>query len=202
MENKYSYLLTGGIKEGAESNWFAALNPIDISYCEKVLGFSLPSQLKEFYSLMGVGMIRSPHNPPEEYKFYGMNEILHPKHMVELYLGEDIEWPTSVSQYYRHPSAVFSAGELPFFEIADGSQFLIMKPLSHNPNAVYTQSGILIEDNFEKFIWRLYYEDPSFYDMYGTQAMYESRLESYIHHFGEEQAKKMLKYFVIRPAST
>ena len=201
MENKYSYLLTGGIKEGAESNWFAALNPIDISYCEKVLGFSLPSQLKEFYSLMGVGMIRSPHNPPEEYKFYGMNEILHPKHMVELYLGEDIEWPTSVSQYYRHPSAVFSAGELPFFEIADGSQFLIMKPLSDNPNAVYQEGGVLVEDSFELFIWRLYYESPIYYELFGTQKEYVSTLGNYTKHFGEEQAREMLKNFVIRPDS-
>jgi hypothetical protein len=198
MENNYSYLRTGGIKEGAESNWFAALAQIDISSCEEVLGFSLPSQLRDFYSMMGVGMIRSPHNPTEGYKFYGLNEILHPKHMVELYLGEDIEWPTSVSQYYRHPSAEFPPGELPFFEIADGSQFLIMKPLSDNPNAVYTESGILIEDSFERFIWRLYYEDPGYYCNIINCDLYKSIFKDSLKSLSPEGAAEELKEFVIR----
>ena len=41
-----------------------------------------------------------------------------------------------------------------------------MKLNSDNPNAVWTDgySPIKIEDSFEKFIWRLYYESPWFYD--------------------------------------
>ena len=41
---------------------------------------------------------------------------------------------------------------------------MVLKPYSDNPNAVYTDTGILIEQSFEKFIWRLYYESPCFYD--------------------------------------
>ena len=54
-------------------------------------------------------------------------------------------------------------GDLPFFEIADSSSFLLMKPFSDNPNAVWDYD-LKIEDSFEKFIWRLYYESPSFYE--------------------------------------
>jgi hypothetical protein len=54
-------------------------------------------------------------------------------------------------------------GDLPFFEMYDSSYFLVMKPHSDNPNAIWTISNIKIEDSFEKFIWRLYYESPEFY---------------------------------------
>ena len=54
-------------------------------------------------------------------------------------------------------------GDLPFFEIGDSSSFMVMKPHSDNPNAVWYMGVEKIEDSFEKFIWRLYYEDPSYY---------------------------------------
>ena len=54
-------------------------------------------------------------------------------------------------------------GDLPFFEIADSSSFMVMKLRSDNPNAVWSDCGVKIEDSFEKFIWRLFYEDPGFY---------------------------------------
>jgi hypothetical protein len=38
-----------------------------------------------------------------------------------------------------------------------------MKANSDNPNAVYTDTGIKIEDSLERFIWRLYYESPRYY---------------------------------------
>ena len=38
-----------------------------------------------------------------------------------------------------------------------------MKLNSDNPNAVWALGNIKIEDSFEKFIWRLYYEDPTYY---------------------------------------
>ena len=33
-----------------------------------------------------------------------------------------------------------------------------------NPNGLRSGDRARIEDSFEKFIWRLYYESPSFYD--------------------------------------
>ena len=37
-----------------------------------------------------------------------------------------------------------------------------MKLNSENPNAVWDWDT-KIEDSFERFIWRLYYEDPGYY---------------------------------------
>jgi hypothetical protein len=59
---------------------------------------------------------------------------------------------------------IFKPGDLPFFELQDGSAFLTMQPLSANPNAVYRHHDIKIEDSFERFIWRMYYEDPRYFD--------------------------------------
>jgi hypothetical protein len=56
-------------------------------------------------------------------------------------------------------------GDLPFFEIGDSSSFLLMKLNSDNPNAVWDYD-LTICDSFEEFIWRLYYESPSFYGQY------------------------------------
>ena len=59
---------------------------------------------------------------------------------------------------------MFEPGDLPFFEIGDSCRFLLMKLYSNNPNAIWTFGNIKIEDSFERFIWRLYYESPWFYD--------------------------------------
>ena len=52
--------------------------------------------------------------------------------------------------------------EMPFFEVGDLSSFLYMKPFTDNPNAVWGY-GEIIEEEFEKFIWRLYHESPTYY---------------------------------------
>ena len=62
-----------------------------------------------------------------------------------------------------HPDVEFKPGDMPFFEVADGANFLIMRPEGENSNAVYDMGGDLIEEDFEKFIWRLYYESPTYY---------------------------------------
>jgi hypothetical protein len=54
-------------------------------------------------------------------------------------------------------------GDLPVFEIGDSSSFMIMKPLSENPNAVWYMGMEKIEDSFERFIWKLYHIGPSYY---------------------------------------
>jgi len=55
-------------------------------------------------------------------------------------------------------------GDLPFFRIVDSCFFLMMKLNSSNPNAIYDQQGDLVAENFDRFIWRLYYESPFFYE--------------------------------------
>ncbi|NCQ66284.1 MAG: hypothetical protein GW748_00860, partial [Alphaproteobacteria bacterium] len=62
------------------------------------------------------------------------------------------------------PSVKFAEDELPIFEVDGGEMFFVMKPQSDNPNAVYRDMGQgVLEDSFEKFIWRLYYESPLYY---------------------------------------
>ena len=53
-------------------------------------------------------------------------------------------------------------GDLPFFEISDSSSFMVMKLNSDNPNAVWFMGHEKIEESFERFIWNLYYDDPSY----------------------------------------
>ena len=56
-----------------------------------------------------------------------------------------------------------SPEDLPVFEIADGSSFMMMKPRSSNPNAVWYMGSEKIEDSFRDFIYKLYHDDPSYY---------------------------------------
>lgn len=52
--------------------------------------------------------------------------------------------------------------EMPFFAVISLSDFLVMKPLSDDPNAIYGY-GEKIEKDFETFIHNLYYKSPTFY---------------------------------------
>ena len=111
---------------------------------------------------IGFGMLRSPHVIPQNYNFYGKNEIL-PPHIAADYMLGKIEHPEEPEYYMSETTYGFlEPGDLPFFEIGDGSSFLLMKLNSENPNAVWDWDT-KIEDSFERFIWRLYYEDPGYY---------------------------------------
>lgn len=172
MINSFHYLipyLPGGIGKsgGVNDNWFAPLSEKEILNAEKKMGQKFPSELRKFYEEIGYGMLRSPHNPPPDYKFYSNNEILPPQIAVDYMLGilEHPETDYFDNYYYMSESAYedLEPGDLPFFEIGDSSSFLIMKLNSENPNAVWCDRDLKIEDSFEKFIWRLYYESPGFY---------------------------------------
>lgn len=132
------------------------------------MGQKFPTELRRFYEEIGFGMLRSPNNPPSDYQFYSNNEILPPLIAVDYMLGilEHPETDYIDNHYYMSESAYedLKTGDFPFFEIGDSCRYLIMKLNSENPNAIWSVSGIKIEDSFEKFIWRLYYESPWFYD--------------------------------------
>jgi hypothetical protein len=164
MDHPYSYLLPyipGTGKDNA--NWFRTISKIEISLSEREIGQQFPSELRCFYEKIGFGMLRSPHIAPQNYKFYSSNLILPPRIVADYmngiitHPGEDLFW-MSESAY-----ELLSPGDLPFFEIGDSSSFMVMKLQSENPNAVWSDCGVKIEDSFEKFIWRLYYESPSYY---------------------------------------
>lgn len=186
MKNKYDYLkryIPGGSE--VNDNWFLPVSISEIEYSEKIMGRGFPLELRTFYEEVGFGMLRSPHSPPEDYDFYNKNAFLPPNvvaHYNHLIVERENEQNKndfslsillSLDQYYINFDGytinkavidLFEKGDLPFFEIGNSNQYLFLKTESENPNAVWALGGVKIEDSFEKFVWRLYFENPSFYD--------------------------------------
>ena len=152
------FITTPSAKVDTFQNSFYPLSADEIIKAEHKLGCCFPSQLKTFYKELGYGFLIAPENPPEGYDFCGVNRIIDPLSLADIVLnGPDSEQIMPATYELLEP------GDLPFFEIGESSSFLLMKLNSDNPNAVW-RYNIKIEDSFEKFIWRLYYESPWFYD--------------------------------------
>ncbi len=134
----------------------------EIENAEKVFGFPFPSQLRNFYQKIGYGSLTTPHNPPKDYDFCNANDIL-PPFVAANFAKGILLWEGQHCWMAEETYELLEPGDLPFFEVGDSNYFLIIKPESYMPNAVYDMGGDLIEDSFEKFIWRLYYEDHSYY---------------------------------------
>ncbi|USO01591.1 MAG: SMI1/KNR4 family protein [Alphaproteobacteria bacterium] len=157
---------------GDNDNWFMSISFEEIEGAEREMGITFPPQLREFYTEIGFGMLRSPILPPKGYEFYSANEILPPRVVARFakaiidHRKTPFEEPIEYEDHWINHDALdlLMPGDLPFFEIADSYRFLVMRPLSENANAIWTSSGMKIEDSFERFIWRLYHEDPGYYD--------------------------------------
>jgi hypothetical protein len=157
MKTKFHYLhewVEEKDPKGVEENAFYKLLPSDISEAEKRLGYVFPSELKEFYKEIGYGFLVTKHGSEKRCSY--SNRIIDPGSIADILLE-------GVNSGQLHPETEFLEGEMPFFEIADSASFLIMYPQSDKPNAVYNMLGQMIEESFSKFIWRLYYESPTFY---------------------------------------
>lgn len=175
MKNKYEYLKKflppHPEFDGTNRNWFYPVEKDEIEEANKKLGFDLPTELVQFYREVGYGSLYAPHDAPEGYTAYKANYIIPPSILVGLYKPleggnrEDEYEPVESEGYYMSGSTYkdLEPGDLPFFEICDGSSFLVMRPHSGSPNAVWTDLGDKVEDSFEKFIWRLYYESPEYH---------------------------------------
>lgn len=139
-------------------NCFWSLDNIEeIIESEKRLGFEFPQALKAFWRNIGYGYLESTDPKLGKLTMDHHNKIIRPKEIADILLLKEesgLILPEAVE--YMDPD------EMPFFEIGDMSSFLYMKPLSSNPNAVWGY-GEIIEEDFEKFIWRLYYESPTYY---------------------------------------
>lgn len=167
------------------NNVFFSVSEKEIEEAEQLLGFSFPEQLRKFYRVIGYGSLTTPDNPPAGYDFFNSNTILPPLVVAVFFRliiehhkkPEDertsLEVLLNLDKFYTvfqgHSISIdglelLEPGDLPFFEIGDSTRFLIMKLYSDNPNAIWAFGNIKIEDSFEKFIWRLYYESPWFYD--------------------------------------
>ena len=161
-------------------NLFYPISKQRLEYAEHILGFKIPSELREFYINLGAGEIMLPELPPKDYKFYGANMILPPDAAAYFYCAlrdgryeEDFHFEDLDKNFINFEKSYFMScdtmtmmqkGDLPFFEIGDSTRFLFLKPHYKNNDAVYAPGNIKIEDSFERFIHRLYYQDPSYYD--------------------------------------
>ena len=137
-------------------NRFFPVSEQDIEDAERRLGYKFPPQLRTFYDELGDGSFQHNHDFSVTDNSFS-SCILHPKEIADIkFLGRD--------SLLILPSVEFAEDELPIFEVADGDTFLFMKPQSDKPNAVYSDiGGKLVEESFERFIWRLYYESPLYY---------------------------------------
>jgi hypothetical protein len=161
---KYMWKTYEGKEVEIESNnIFYEVTEEEIRENEKKLGQKFPPELRSFYLKIGCGHLTTPETPSKDYIFYASNEILPPNIAVDYMLGI-LEHPDD-DAYYMSSSAheVLGANDLPFFEIGDGSSFMVMKLDSDNPNAVWYMGVEKIEDSLERFIWRLYHESPDYY---------------------------------------
>lgn len=159
MNNTFHYLKPFVLKRGESSHPLQnCLYPVyekEIAGSEKRLGFLFPPELREFYLEIGCGFLSTSYKG-EDTDTYS-NRILDPFSIADILLE-------GVDSGQLHPEASFRPGEMPFFEIGEMRDFFSMYPLSDKPNAIYDNiDGSLVTDSFSKFIWRLYYESPTFY---------------------------------------
>jgi len=163
MTSKYLYLHPyincNRSGEGC-NNWFGSITKKEIIQAEKDLNLSFPNMLKEFWLEVGYGFLSKGYDGQEG----DINSILSPDTIA------DAMRPPYPNQILFHPEVIdffelgyIKEGDILFFEVGDSADFLMMKTKSENPNAVYEMTGKKIEDSFERFIYRLYYESPEFY---------------------------------------
>ena len=156
----YEYLNKFKSRSGDEKygNSFYLLEESEVMDAEKYLGYLFPSELKQFYKEIGYGYLTNPKAFNDSYSFSGTNRINSP-HMIIDMLQNGAESGLISPSVHED----LEPGDLPVFEIADSSSFMIMKALSDNPNAVWYMGSEKIEDSFARFIYRLYHESPTYY---------------------------------------
>lgn len=92
-----------------------------------------------------------------------VNRINHPEQIADItLLKEESDYILpDVVEYFEE--GYIGERDIIFFDIGDMTDFLVMKPYSAKPDAVYDMIGNIVEESFERFIWRLYHESPTFY---------------------------------------
>ncbi len=153
---RFSYLKPFIFESSDRGNWFEPVSNTKISEAEDRLRFAFPSELKKFYLEIGYGFFTKSFLERDTSGMDYSNRLLDPLSIADIML-------LGYESGQLHPDVEFKPGDMPFFEVDGGDTFLFMRPQSEKPNAVYGMLGELIEEDFEKFIWRLYYESPTFY---------------------------------------
>lgn len=155
--SKYDYLkkYINSAPSEPHRNFFGQVRAEEIQTVENSLKFQFPMSLKNFWLEIGYGSLTTSNN---KIKTINNNTILYPEQIADiLLLGDENPW--MLPEYV----ALMEEGDIPFFEIGDSSDFMFMKRFADNKEAIYDPMGRIVADNFEQFIWRLYYDSPTFY---------------------------------------
>jgi hypothetical protein len=148
-------------KDRPYDNWFGSIAQDTVKVAEQRLGFEFPVSLKEFWEEIGFGVFRSSLSGHKTMDH--TNRIMGPSSIADIILLKEESGLILPEAVEYMTDGYVGDGDILFFEIGDMSSFLMMKSKSEKPNAVYNIMGELIEEEFEKFIWRLYYESPTYY---------------------------------------
>ena len=161
--SKYDYLKKyqaphDHVVETWRENSFIPVKGESIKSIEVNLNLQFPSALKEFWTEVGGGNLTTPQDPPVGYECCHSNNFLFPKEIEAIFThGSESRLITPEGMEF------LQEGDIPFFEIADHVSYLVMRPTSEHPNAIYTTRGQILEDSLETFIWKLYHVSPTYY---------------------------------------
>lgn len=156
---KYEYLKKYiNNEEGGFHNSFYKFDIYEIKKAENKLNIVFPSQLVDFYKEIGYGFLTMPYEAPDDYIFSCTNRINSPDMIEDMLINRE-----GSGLIDEDTLEILEPGDIPFFEIADSSSFMVMKTKSENPNAVWYMGHEKIEDSFEEFIKNLYFKGPDYY---------------------------------------
>ncbi|WP_341751162.1 SMI1/KNR4 family protein [Candidatus Tisiphia endosymbiont of Piscicola geometra] len=160
--DKYNYLRKFINSKPSEPhrNFFGSISTKEIKEAEERLGFTFPRSLKEFWLEIGYGFLTTS---IDKVKKDFSNRILYPQQIADIMLlKEESDYILLEAVEYIEEGYI-KDDDIIFFEVADMSSFLVMKPSSDKPDAIYDMLGRVLEEHFERFIWRLYHESPDYY---------------------------------------
>ena len=145
-------------------NWFSRIDEKTIFLSEKKIGYKFPKSLREFWLEIGCGMLRISSTGVVANSY--SNAVLSPSEIASIILGEE---DAPMLPDYRDDFV--HEGDIPFFEVADSSDYLFMKRDSEAPDMIYGASGYILEEHFEDFIRKLYYESPTYYEKIAREKL-------------------------------
>ena len=130
--------------------YFSSLTASEVTQAQHELGICFPPQLKKFYLEVGYGYIGLD-NP------YFRNQIMRPKEIVKLRLGQDFygNMSTDDLEYYS------SNDVLPFFDLGGESDYLVIKLTGENKGSII-YFGDIIASDFDDFIIKMQKETDYF----------------------------------------
>lgn len=158
--SKYEYLkkYINLLNKKTDANSFYKIKADEIEKSQKRIDDKFPEELKTFWLEIGYGFFRSTHSKIGITQIDYPNRLLPPEDIVSI-LTEGIDSGLITQQGLEF----LNEGDMPIFEVADFTSYLVMRPNSEHPNAVYTTLGQIIEDSLETFIWKLYHVSPTYY---------------------------------------